>query len=325
MASLNVPSPKPVQVSPRMQSQRPSSSRQHRSRPAGPSHAQRSSYTPRSTNVAVAASPEMMTSLVESLSKITAPTNPSYYGAPSSSPHNSVFPPSGGTVRNVEYAYLDDEAALAPVVRTSKPPSGFSPITNGSMTNGNDDSKRMSCYAGVDIPSYVRNYMNRVDREETLARGKAAQDTASRRASWSSSKKGYRLSYVSSWEKMKRGSGASIRSLDGSLKERELRMSTTGVLHASDAGGNPISTEDLAGGRHIPARGASYGKGEPGLLQNNNHTSNRYPPAATTLIPPPQMASLSAAGATIVVGDGQDAAPPPGLPRQTSGGRRSAR
>ncbi|KAF8420872.1 Alpha/Beta hydrolase protein [Tirmania nivea] len=273
-------------------------------------HSQASGHIRRSNNAAMStASPEMINSLVESLSKIAGPPNTNLYGTPPSTAHakkhvQTMFPSAGGMIRNLDFDYFNDEAALAPVVRTAKPPSGFSPLTNGS-----EENRRMSYHSSVDIPSYVRNYMNRIDREEVASRGKTGYEpTTSRRASWSSSKKGGRLSCVSSWERMKKGSAPSVKSLDGSLKERELRMTSAGILHTSemvsDGGGRYSLMEEpeFIQGRHIPTRTSSCGKSVPRVVS--------YPAAVVTTVPPlQQVLPLH-----LMIDNRDDAAPPPGFP-----------
>src|SRR5690606_5801622 len=104
-------------------------------------------------------SPEVITSLVESLSKISSP-NASLYGTSpeisSSSLASSMLPRDmdyefvHGGLHPRDYRHLHpDDAALAPVVRTAKPPSGLNPLTSGEETH----NKRLS-YTAVDIPSY---------------------------------------------------------------------------------------------------------------------------------------------------------------------------
>ncbi|KAF8461862.1 hypothetical protein BDZ91DRAFT_797636 [Kalaharituber pfeilii] len=255
------------------------------------------------------ASPEMINSLVESLAKISGPPPTALYGPPPPTAHHP--PPSSSRMHDSgfefpfpgrDFPYFHDDAALAPVVRTSKPPSGFSPLTNGS-----EESKRMSYHSGVDIPSYVRNYMNRADREEMASRGKGNghETTTSRRASWSSSKKGSKLSCVSSWERTKKGSAPSVKSLDGSLHERELRMSTAGVLHTTDSY-SLTELPELVGGLLIPQRTSSYGKGSGGPRVVS------YPAAVNvvTTIPTHQDQMITP---RLEHAD-DDAAPPPGFP-----------
>lgn len=284
--------------------QRPSISERRRTTP---SHTQVSRCSPRTNNAAMStASPEMINSLVESLARISGPPNTNLYGTPPSTAHarqhiQSMFPSAGGMIKELGLDYFNDDAALAPVVRTAKPPSGFSPLTNGS-----EENKRMSYHSSVDIPSYVRNYMNRVDREEISSRGKTGYDsTTSRRASWSSSKKGGKLTCVSSWERIKKGSAPSVKSLDGSLKERELRMTSTGILHTSevvnDGSGKyryPDREPDSIGARYIPTRTSSCGKSSSRVVS--------YPTAVVTTVPPLQQ---------VLPTDNRDeAAPPPSFP-----------
>lgn len=295
----------PPSVDPRhTHAQRPSISERRRTTPL---HTQASRYNPRSNNAAMSTtSPEMINSLVESLARIAGPPNTNLYGTPPSTAHarqhiQSMFPSAGGMIKELGLDYFNDDAALAPVVRTAKPPSGFSPLTNGS-----EENRRMSYHSSVDIPSYVRNYMNRVDREEISSRGKTGYDTTtSRRASWSSSKKGGKLTCVSSWERIKKGSAPSVKSLDGSLKERELRMTSTGILHTSEVVSDgigkyryPDQDQDPIGARYIPARTSSCGKSSSRVAS--------YPTTAVTTVPPLQQ--------VLPMDSRDDAAPPPSFP-----------
>ncbi|KAK3312452.1 hypothetical protein B0H66DRAFT_399192 [Apodospora peruviana] len=99
-----------------------------------------------------AGSPEVISSLITSLSAISRPLSnhfdgPNYFNLTGTrSPHNLSVPgsPTGGGSFGVDYGAfsqpslgdlrdedvpLDELAASAPVIRTSKPPSGFSPLT----------------------------------------------------------------------------------------------------------------------------------------------------------------------------------------------------
>ncbi|RPB05358.1 alpha/beta-hydrolase [Choiromyces venosus 120613-1] len=290
-----------------------------------------------------AASPEVITNLVDSLSKLSPGPlhNPSLYGSLHAA---DMFPPQpspreldydytvgiGGIGREVGFLHPDD-AALAPVVRTAKPPSGFSIHTNGS---GEGASRRGSYTSGisvgkggVDIPNYVRNYMNRA-----AGAGDGMADRRNSRESSASGKSqrrdggGSRLSYMSSRERMRMEKGRS-RDRDPSLErdnERELRMSAAGVLSATSGGdyrGNG-KAED-AGGRHIPERRSSYGKGSLQKISS-------YPAAIVTNISPMHVGSPL--GSPVYVGSplgspmfpsheevdeegGDNAAPAPDLPR----------
>lgn len=238
--------------------------------------------------------------------------------------------PSHGAGREIDYDYTvgmsglggremgflhPDDAALAPVVRTAKPPSGFSIHTNGS-----GESRRSSYHSGisvgkggVDIPNYVRNYMNRA-----AGPGEGTGDRRNSRESSLSAKSGRRdgsgrLSYTSSRERMRMEKTRS-RDRDPSLdreNERELRMSAAGVLSAT--GGNDFGLrgkgklEEL-GARHIPERRSSYGKGSPQKISS-------YPTAIMTNIPSHGSPLGSPMFASHEEVEEDDAAPAPELPR----------
>ncbi|CUS14868.1 unnamed protein product [Tuber aestivum] len=280
-----------------------------------------------------AASPEVITNLVDSLSRLSPGPlhNPSLYGS-LHAPNMFPAQPSpreldygctvgiGGIGRDAGFLHPDD-AALAPVVRTAKPPSGFSIHTNGSS----EGVSRRGSYAsgisvgkgGVDIPSYVRNYMNRA-----AGAGDGMADRRNSRESSVSGKStrrdggGSRLSYMSSRERMMVEKGRS-RDRDVSLERDsggELRMSAAGVLSAASGGDyrGRGKTEE-AGGRHIPVRRSSYGKGSPQRISS-------YPAAITTGISPLNMGSplgspMFPNHEEVDEEGNNDAAPAPDLPR----------
>jgi pimeloyl-ACP methyl ester carboxylesterase len=182
-----------------------------------------------------AASPEVITSLVDQLSKLQPSPlhNPFLYG--SLAPPEELFPSSSGTVSDIDDGYLHpDDAAVAPVVRTSKPPSGFS-----SHTRGDSFASRRSSYhsgisvgtkGGVDIPNYVRTYMNRAPDHSR---------DSSRSSSFVPVDRSVPLNYISSRERMR---------AEKARRERELKVGQAGIMNAT-------------GGKDVPKRSSSYGKG----------------------------------------------------------------
>ncbi|KAH8894213.1 alpha/beta-hydrolase [Thozetella sp. PMI_491] len=101
------------------------------------------------------ASPEIISSLITSLAVISNPEFESFDRAGSRSPQNQSVPssPTGGSF-GVDYGAfnqpslaklreetaLDELAASAPVIRTAKPPSGFSALTAPKSPSRNDSS-----------------------------------------------------------------------------------------------------------------------------------------------------------------------------------------
>ncbi|PUU79400.1 hypothetical protein B9Z19DRAFT_1125301 [Tuber borchii] len=286
-----------------------------------------------STTSTAAVSPEVITNLVDSLSKLSPGPlhNPSLYGSlhapdmfpPQPSPRELDYDYTvgiGGIGREVGFLHPDD-AALAPVVRTAKPPSGFSVHTNGSGEGASRRSSHTSGISvgkgGVDIPNYVRNYMNRA-----AGTGDGMADRRNSRESNMSGRStrrdggGSRLSYMSSRERIRMEKGRS-RDRDVSLErdnERELRMSAAGVLSATSGGDHRGKGKaEEAGGRHIPERGSSYGKGSPQRIPN-------YPAAIATNISPMHVGSplgspMFPNHEEVDEEDNNDAAPAPDLPR----------
>src|SRR5690606_11060498 len=114
-----------------------------------------------------------------------------------------------------------DDAALAPVVRTSKPPSGMNPLTAGELNkDGQDSSYKRGSLASVNIPDYVRNYLKGEkdgDKRGSIHYGHQSRERCS---SKKSNHGNHRLSYV----------GSRGRLQEKASFGRELRMSTSGVL-----------------------------------------------------------------------------------------------
>ena len=290
------PSPQPVH---RHSHYPPSSSARH----ARTSSASRRRSAPNShhhlnqhlTSSPAAASPEVINSLVDSLSKLqpSALHNPHLYGSLAPPETEDAFPSDNGTVTDLEDSYLHpDDAASPPVVRTAKPPSGFSSHTR---TDSETHSRRSSYHSGigaakggVDIPSYVRNYMNRAAGPDTVER------RSSRESSLSGGDKQGRLSYVSSRERIR-------LEKNRDNQERELRTSAAGILTAT--GGKDV---DLS----IPKRTSSYGKSShsrafPAAIVTNVAPMLASPIGSPSFAPPDLTEEYNS----------DDAAPPPNLSR----------
>ncbi|KAJ2902669.1 hypothetical protein MKZ38_000254 [Zalerion maritima] len=77
------------------------------------------------------ASPEVISSLITSLSVITSPASNHFEGQPSPPGATGSFGVTYGSSANEhdEDVSLDELAACPPVIKTAKPPSGFSPLT----------------------------------------------------------------------------------------------------------------------------------------------------------------------------------------------------
>lgn len=282
-----------------------------------------------------AASPEVISSLVDQLSRLSPSPlqNPALYGSLAPSPDDPTFP-SRGLVHDIEYEYTGrdgflhpDDAALPPVVRTSKPPSGYSSYK--AAGDSEHHSRRSSGISvgkgGVDIPSYVRNYMNRAaglegqdshrsSRESSLT-GKSARRDQQRETDRSRG----RLS-GSSRERMR--SVSDERSRSNKSREKE----AVEDLHASAAG--VLSTSGDAT-RVIPDRRSSWGKGSS---PSHSVTYKRAAPAplVTTDAPlhmspmgSPRLPSPEEAIAEDATDD--EAAPPPELHRSRTDRKRSSK
>ncbi|TGZ78848.1 hypothetical protein EX30DRAFT_342895, partial [Ascodesmis nigricans] len=308
IANLQAPPPPPPPPPPHPPSHRHSHHSSQRRRPDNPRRKSAPSHRhQRSLSVTAATSPEVINSLVDSLSKLSPSPlhNPALYG--SLAPLESDGPYSGRhealTDGEYEGAYLHpDDAALAPVVRTSKPPSGFSPHTSMDF----DAGKRSSYHSGlsvrkgsVDIPNYVRNYMNRAPGERDPNNSTSIADRRISRDSSFSAKSGARLSYVSSRERMR-----------DTERDAELRASAAEILTAT--GGKDID-------KAVPKRRSSYGKSQqrsatfPMAIVTHSSPMIKSPLVSPGL-PPPDLPEDY---------EGEDSAPAPELPRNRDRHRNS--
>src|SRR6478609_3814097 len=127
----------------------------------GPSSSKRNSGLP-------PASPEVISNLITSLSVISKPATNHFEASPTSlslpaSPGNGSFgvdygafhQPSLDDLRQ-DPVSLDELAALPPVIRTSKPPSGYSPLT---ATKSPKSPRSPSREGG--LRSFIRNSTSR--------------------------------------------------------------------------------------------------------------------------------------------------------------------
>ncbi|KAI5805942.1 Alpha/Beta hydrolase protein [Geopyxis carbonaria] len=312
MSSLGAHAPPQTPQTPHRHSHHSAQSR-HSRRPDN--HRRKSAPAPHyGLSSSTATSPEVINSLVDSLSKLQPSPlhNPHLYGSLAPPEPEDTSSTHHGSSRDADYdGYLHpDDAALAPVVRTSKPPSGYSSHTKGEYQA---HSRRSSYHSGisvgkggVDIPSYVRNYMNRAagpegdrrsSRESSLSGSLSGRSDSRRDASG-------RLSYVSSHERIRLEKNR--ENLEKSERDRELRSSAAGILTAT--GGREID-------KSIPQRSSSYGKSD---APNRNH--HTYPASLMIGIPPPHRSpmgspGLAPPGLAEEFDDDDQAAPPPELHR----------
>ncbi|KAI5851963.1 Alpha/Beta hydrolase protein [Tricharina praecox] len=231
--------------------------------------------TPGST---AASSPEVITSLVDQLSKLQPSPlhNPFLYG--SLAPREEIVDAAMASDDETGGYLHPDDAAMAPVVRTSKPPSGFSTHTkNESLSHSRRSSHHsgisVGTKGGVDIPSYVRTYMNRGPDHERR------QSRDSNVSGQSGDKSGSgRLSVVSSRERMRNAEGK-----------------------------RPVARAS-AGGKDIPQRSSSYGKGS----DNPRSQQANFPDAIVTTAAPIYKSPIGSPNfPTTAEFDDSEAAPPP--------------
>ena len=297
--------------------------------------------TPFSNRVHVRpASPEVISSLITSLSIISTPANqlfenppPASHSTPASAsaPHRTsvnfdVSEASGGSFGRDYGAYdqpslqdlpeeelLDELAATAPVVRTAKPPSGFSPLT-APKPPGRDSSSLKSLLRGSSRPS-SRGSQGSKEHDDASSIGNPSIEPGAlthelrRRSSGESwGKKQARnqkgLMYMSSKERLrekeqvKRASGGAV---DGNLKgfgldrlslpsfesdsfmaeraigeesEESLPINTTTSTSPAKPGTNPaLNTPSQT--RLIPVRDSSLRKSIAPTKQRSSQRSSR--------------------------------------------------
>ncbi|KAH0561946.1 hypothetical protein GP486_003342 [Trichoglossum hirsutum] len=223
------------------------------------------------------ASPEVISSLISSLSAISSPANHHFENFPISGPSHSTpsspsaylstFPAlgSGGSIRDLElpnggdanaisksglgdardHQFLHpDDAALPPVVRTSKHFSGLSSITTGASPA--PDIPSAKSYHRVSGRPGSRGSGSKTSKERddagsigsvSIERGANRDSTASYSSTGSGSKKGGRhsmgLRYMSSKERMKE-------------RENERKRASVGAVGGWPEG---LGLESVGGGR----------------------------------------------------------------------------
>ncbi|KAA8898356.1 hypothetical protein FN846DRAFT_962481 [Sphaerosporella brunnea] len=269
-------------------------SHQPRARPSN-GELRRKSAPPKNSMLApstAAASPEVITSLVDQLSKLQPSPlhNPFLYG--SLAPPEELFPSTNGTVSDIDdnTGYLHpDDAAMAPVVRTSKPPSGFSLHTKNDSLHSRRSSYHsgisVGTKGGVDIPSYVRTYMNRgPDHERKISRDSSRSGGGGGGVSGSYDPNA-RVNYISGRERMR---------MEKARRDREVQA---------------------AGGKEIPQRSSSYGKGSSGGSSRSPSRQRPSPEAIITTSAPLYKSPLASPSfpPTEELEDWEPAPPPPDL------------
>ncbi|KAF4446808.1 hypothetical protein F53441_9589 [Fusarium austroafricanum] len=211
------------------------------------------------------ASPEVISNLITSLSVISKPATNHFEAPPTSlslpsSPGNGSFgvdygafhQPSLDDLRQ-DPVSLDELAALPPVIRTSKPPSGYSPIT---ATKSPKSPRSPSLEGG--LRSFIRNSASRPSSKGSSAASKN-DDTQSignlsiERRGATTPELNHKQSHDSWGKKTSRSQkGLMYMSSKERLREKEAeRKRTSGGVSASSSGALPGESVH-SGGRSDP-------------------------------------------------------------------------
>ncbi|KAH6971008.1 Alpha/Beta hydrolase protein [Ilyonectria robusta] len=211
------------------------------------------------------ASPEVISNLITSLSVISKPANNHFEASPTSlsvptSPGHGSFGVDYGAFHSLNTddlrqaaVSLDDLAAAPPVVRTSKPPSGYSPLTAAKSPKSPRSPSRES-----GLRSFIRNSTSRPSSKGSSV--SKNDDTHSignlsiERRSAPSPELNHQRSHDSWGKKTGRSSkGLMYMSSKEQLREKEVeRKRASGGLPASASGVLATGSSTHSGGRGDP-------------------------------------------------------------------------
>ncbi|KAF5019487.1 hypothetical protein F66182_8494 [Fusarium sp. NRRL 66182] len=216
------------------------------------------------------ASPEVISNLITSLSVISKPAN-SHFEASPSSLSLPATPGRGHGSFGVDYGAfhqpslddlrqdpvsLDELAALPPVVRTSKPPSGYSPLT---ATKSPKSPRSPSREGSGGLRSFIRNSTSRPSSKGSSACSKnddaqSIGNLSIERRSAATPELNHKQSHDSWGKKTGRSSrGLMYMSSKERLREKEVeRKRASGGVSASSSGGLVVESSVHSGGRGDP-------------------------------------------------------------------------
>lgn len=269
------------------------------------------------------ASPEIISSLITSLSVISKPANSHFEGQSASLPSSPRRANSNGSF-GVEYgAYspqplsrlqeedldLDELAASPPVVRTSKPPSGYSVLTapksphresSGSfkqlLRSPSRPSSKSSAGSAQDDTASIGNLsVERGSAKNMELNRKGSHDSWGRKQSRSQKV----LAYMNSKEQLrtsdtdsKRVNGSGANSLVGDLhdSDKPTLETTSDVDHGSSTAKTGETTKPKpspsdTNGYHIPARESSLKTSSRRSSQRLSQTRRQSESALNDVIP----------------------------------------
>ncbi|KAF4948540.1 hypothetical protein FSARC_13712 [Fusarium sarcochroum] len=216
------------------------------------------------------ASPEVISNLITSLSVISKPATSHFEASPTSlslpaSPGNghgsfgvdygAFHQPSLDDLRQ-DPVSLDELAALPPVIRTSKPPSGYSQLT---ATKSPKSPRSPSREGSGGLRSFIRNSTSRPSSKGSSAASKnddaqSIGNLSIERRSATTPELNHKQSHDSWGKKTNRSSkGLMYMSSRERLREKEAeRKRASGGISASSSGGLPVESSVHSGGRSDP-------------------------------------------------------------------------
>ncbi|KAI5460539.1 Alpha/Beta hydrolase protein [Mariannaea sp. PMI_226] len=251
------------------------------------------------------ASPEVISNLITSLSAISKPANSHFEAPPISfsvptSPGYGSFGVDYGAYSHPTLAdlrqepvSLDDLAASPPVIRTSKPPSGYSPLTAAKSPKSPKSPGRDSS-SGGGLRSFIRNSTSRPSSKGSSA-SKNNDDAQSignlsiERRSAPTPELNHQRSHDSWGKKTTRSSkGLMYMSSKEQLREKEVERKrvSSGIPHSS-SGGLGTGSSTHSGGRGDPFFAETAIHEEPSSHSDSNARERSRAPASDMASPRP--------------------------------------
>ncbi|KAJ4301789.1 hypothetical protein N0V90_003883 [Kalmusia sp. IMI 367209] len=247
------------------------------------------------------ASPEVISSLIDSLSAISASTHNHFENLPlgygdsvslPTSPHTLHFGrQDAGFTDGPAYQNLNpqnhltvDDACEPPVIRTSKPPSGLSPITAPKRKDKENSLKSYMSRGGGEFG--LMSSIGNISVEAGIPRKPSDSSTRNSAESKRSSKAHRSLMYMSSRERLRlkdvERKRATIQGPEAATLPDIARKPVPQRLVAEDTiNEEPVIAESSRAGRRYPSRGTSPLRNGLNLLNGNEGGS----PTEKGLIP----------------------------------------
>ena len=248
------------------------------------------------------ASPEVLTSLISSLSAISTPAEDLYDSlipngavAPKSAPPTLSRSFLSHNVRDdvisedppLETVLSPDDAAIPPIVRTSKHPSGYSPLTAPKKGKSptqpvlittasiHESERRGSSFGNISVEARHKPSTTSLQTVSTLK-----------------SRSGKSLKFQASGETMREGEGERRRALNAPYMTNKGELSSNENLSGPSKNTSLKNGHGIVGGPEIPARIASWHVPSPKRSAKPSSTSPESPSSPSMQAVPNRGSSL---------------------------------